>query len=80
MKYVPSYLCRHDSKHEGTPIPYTTNSHSYGLGEIIITSLGMWWVGGCLGNITFVKNVRDIQYGYPVFGCKGANNSFYLDT
>ena len=33
-----------------------------------------------IGENWFVEHVRGIQYGYPIFGCKGVHNSFFLHT
>ena len=62
------------------PIPYEIYSHSYGMGEVVSTNLGMWCRGECVGGVAFIQHVRGIQHGFPLFGGKGVHNSFCLHT
>ena len=61
-------------------ILYDTYSHSYGIGEVLRTNLGVYYGDECLSVIMFVKHVRGIQYEYPIFGDKRLYISFCLNT
>lgn len=60
------------------PIPYEIYSHSYGMGALLAANLGMWCTTKFIKNIAFIEHVKGAQYGHPIFGWKGVNNSFVL--
>ena len=57
------------------PIPYDDYSHSYGMGEVMKTNIGMWCGGEAIGDIAFVQPCTEVERDYPLFGGKGVHNS-----